>query len=305
MNTSFRQMQIFHTIAVEGSFTKASELLHLSQPAVSIQYKAFAEQFHFPLLQQRNKRYELTEFGQSIFDHVEHILRQVNVLETLNENAVGELAGSLHISSVSTGKYILPYLLSAFLDDHPKVRLVMDVTNKSRVVQALKDNTTDLAFVSVLPTDVDTKSEPLMENTLLLVAHPSYWATHKNLPFAENTFVYRESGSATRKAMETYFKECGIEPQKKIELLSNEAVKQSLMAGMGMSILPYIGIHKELEHGDLVVVPKWGLPITTQWHLCWRMHAPLSPVASAYLDYVRKHKESITRKYISNVPLTS
>ena len=297
MNYTLRQLEVFCTLVKTGSFTRASEVLHLSQPAVSLQYKSFSEQFHFDLLQQQNKRFVLTDFGALVHAEASAILQRVRNLAALNESVQGELVGTLRFSIVSTGKYILPTLLREFLELHPKVRLQMDVTNKDHVLQHLLDNTVDLSLMSLVPDRLALETETLMPNTLVLVCSPSYAEKHRPLDLTKLQFVFREHGSATRKAMEDFLKTSQIEPEYPLELTSNEAVKQSLLAGLGASVLPVIGIRRELNAGLLVELPVKNLPIVTAWHLAWRSNQRLSPVAQAYIDYVREHKERLIKNF--------
>lgn len=290
MNYTLRQLEVFCTLVKTGSFTKASEVLHLSQPAVSLQFKSFSEQFHFDLLQQQNKRFVLTEFGALVHAEASAILHRVQNLAAINESVRGELVGTLRFSIVSTGKYILPFLLREFLEAHPKVQLQMDVTNKEQVLQHLLDNTVDLSLMSLVPDRLALEVEPLMANTLVLVCSPSYAQKYQRLGLSKLQYVFRESGSATRKAMEEFLKKERIEPQYKLELTSNEAVKQSLLAGLGASVLPLIGIRRELNAGALVEIPNKHLPIVTSWNLAWRSNQRLSPIAQAYVHFIREHK---------------
>ena len=290
MDYTFHQLRIFCKVAELQSITRAAEALHLSQPAVSIQVKKFQDQFPIPLTQLVGKQLCITDFGQSIAAIAQSILKESDALLYKTRQYAGLLTGKLRISSASTGKYVIPYFLTEFLGRHPGIDLVLDVSNKESVLNHLRHNRIDFALVSVVPDDLDTEEELLLKNKLYLVGN-------SRSPEKDKPLIFREKGSATRLAMDRYFHtETG---RTKLELTSNEAVKQAVIAGLGYSILPLIGLKNELHNGELFILPSKGLPIETTWRLIWLRKQSLSPIARAYLDYVRTSKASIMEKHFS------
>ena len=302
MNYTLHQLQVFLKIAQHQSITKASEELHLTQPAVSIQLKKFQDQFSIPLTEVVGRQLFVTEFGKEIADAAEKILNEVYAINYKTLSYKGKLAGRLNISVVSTGKYVIPYFLSGFMDKHRGVDLIMDVTNKSRVVESLENNEVDFALVSVLPKKLKINTVELMENKLFYVG-----ASHLDLKnsaskrqlFEELPLIFREMGSATRNAMEAFLAKIRLPAPKKIELTSNEAVKQAVIAGLGCSIMPLIGIKNELRNKDLQIIPVKGLPISTTWNLIWLKSKALSPAAEAFLEYIKAEKDEIIAQQFS------
>jgi LysR family transcriptional regulator, low CO2-responsive transcriptional regulator len=296
MNYTLHQLQIFIKIAELQSITKASETLHLTQPAVSIQLKNFQDQFPIPLTEVVGRQLYLTDFGLEIADVAKKILNEAREINYKMLSYQGQLSGLLKISIVSTGKYVMPYFLSDFINQNKGIDLIMDVTNKSRVVESLELNEVDFALVSVLPKKLKVDKVTLMQNKLFFVASTKLviknGLANKKL-FENYPIIYREQGSATRNAMETFISKNKFSVAKKMELTSNEAVKQSVIAGLGCSIMPLIGIRNELINNDLQIVPVKGLPINTSWHLIWMKSKKLSPAAIAYLDFLNSEKESI------------
>jgi len=286
MNYTIHQLQIFLKVVQTRSITKASEELYMTQPAVSIQLRNFQDQFSIPLTEVVGRQLYITEFGHEIAAVAERVIQELHVINYKTEAYQGIMTGRLTVSSASTGKYVIPYFLSGFLEQHSGIDLVLDVTNKTRVVESLKNNETDFALVSVVPENLDIEEELLIENKLYLVGNRP--KKQKNKPL-----IYREEGSATRMAMEKYFSTHQGNHRKRMELTSNEAVKQAVIAGLGYSIMPLIGIHNELENEQLHILPTKGLPMVTQWRLVWLKGKRLSPVAIAYLDFVRKEKQKI------------
>lgn len=299
MNYTLHQLQIFLKIAEFKSITKASEALHLTQPAVSIQLKNFQDQFPIPLTEVVGRQLYITDFGMEIANASEKILNEVNNINYKTFAYKGQLTGRLKISIVSTGKYVMPFFLSDFMKDHSGVDLIMDVTNKSRVVESLELNEVDFALVSVLPKKLKIDKVPLMQNNLFFVAS-SQLVIKKSLSrkklFEEFPLIYREPGSATRNAMETFILKNKFSVSKKMELTSNEAVKQAVLSGLGCSIMPIIGIRNEIKNKELQIVPVKGLPISTEWNLIWLKSKKLSPVALAYLDFLNLKKDGIIKQ---------
>ena len=296
MNYTLNQLRIFLKIVEKQSITKASEELHLTQPAVSIQLKNFQNQFPIPLTEVVGRQLFVTDFGIEIASAAKRILKEVDSINYKLLSYQGELAGRLKISVVSTGKYVMPYFLSDFVRDNPGVDLVMDVTNKSRVVETLEENQVDFALVSVLPQHLNLNKVGLMKNVLHLVGNPKYFekVNLRKSAFSKDTpLIFREKGSATRAAMEGYLTKRSITVGKKIERTSNEAVKQAVIAGLGCSIMPLIGVHRELKNGELKIIPSKSLPIITTWNLVWLKNKKLSPVASSLLEYLGTKKEEV------------
>ena len=283
MNYTLHQLQIFLEVVRQRSITRAAEAMHMTQPALSIQLKNFQQQFDIPLVEVVSRKLYVTDFGQSIAELAENVLREADAIRYKTKEYDGLFTGKLSISSASTGKYVIPYFLSGFMQQHQGIDLVLDVTNKTKVVASLKNNEIDFALVSVVPEDVAVEQEPLLENRLYLVGNTTTFD-------AERPFIFREEGSATRRAMDRY-----LEPgqRKRMELMTNEAVKQAVVAGLGYSIIPLIGIKNELMTQELHIIPSPSLPIITTWQLIWLKSKKLSPVAQAYLAYVRTYKEQI------------
>ena len=298
MKYTLNQLQIFLKIVDHKSVTKASEELHLTQPAVSIQLKNFQNQFEIPLTEIVGRKLYVTDFGEEIAEAARRIIDQVNAIDYKTMAYKGELIGKLKISIVSTGKYIMPNFLSEFIRSNKAIQLNMDVTNKSTVINHLEKNDVDFALVSILPDHFQLEKLDLLTNELWLVGNEKLDSTkakpHKileNLPL-----IFREEGSGTRKAMELFLQDKDASVIKKLELTSNETVKQAVIAGLGYSIMPLIGIKNELENEQLYITPVHGLPIKTTWSLVWLKGKNLSPVANAFLEHLKENKKRIVEE---------
>lgn len=302
MNYTLHQLQVFYKITETLSITKAAEELFLSQPAVSIQLKNFQNQFDIPLTEIVGRQIYITDFGKEIAEAAEAILNEVYAINYKTQAYKGQLSGRLKISVVSTGKYVMPYFLSDFINNNKEVELEMDVTNKTKTLKSLKNNEIDFALVSILPKDIEVESKIILENKLFLIGNKYVDINPKNdlAEYAANyPLIYREAGSATRITMENYLDQNGIKPNMKLQLTSNEAVKQSVIAGLGLSIMPLIGLKNELDKGDLKIIPVKKLPIVSSWRLIWLKGKKFSPVANAYLKYINASHEEIKNTYFS------
>lgn len=289
MKYTLNQLHVFQKVFETKSITKAADQLFMTQPAVSIQLKNFQQQFNTPLYEYQGRGIVITEFGKQIAKIVGSCMNNLNELEILSSAYDNILKGKLKIASASTGKYVIPFFLSDFLKQHKGIDLALNVTNKSMVVESLLNNKIDFAIISTLPDNIEINEELLIENKLYLVG-----LSKQN--FISKPLIFRENGSATRLVMEGYFNKFkkGV---KKIELESNEAVKQAVLANIGISILPIIGLKNEIKSQQLEIIPQKNLPITTQWRIVWRKDKNLSPVAKAFLNYIKLNKEMIVHKY--------
>lgn len=298
MNYTLHQLKVFLEVVEKKSITKASESLFLTQPAVSIQLKKFQDQFPFPLIEIIGKKLFVTTFGEEIADASRKILSEVNKIDYRVSEFQGKLAGKLSFSVVSTGKYVMPFYLTDFIHEHSGIDFSIDVTNKQEVVSHLENNEVDFALVSVLPERLSIDKIPLLKNSLYLVGGKNESSDLSEV-LEKGTFLYREKGSATRKAMEEFMQKEEIKVAKKIQLTSNEALKQAIIAGLGYSIMPVIGLQGVIDKGDVQVIPHKSLPIDSQWYIVWLKEKKLSPVAQAFLTHLEKEKDAITKKYFN------
>lgn len=302
MNYTLSQLRIYLEIVQASGITKAAERLHLTQPAVSIQLKNFQSQFDIPLTEVVGRRLYITDFGKEIAVSAQRILDEVEVINNRTQDFKGKLTGRLKIAVVSTGKYVIPYFLSGFLKQHEGVELLLDVTNRAEVIESLETNTVDFALVSVPVEKMQLNRLYLLQNQLYFVGsrdaqpgkHPLTRKMLQTIPL-----IYREMGSGTRQVMEKYIRKHKLLVRKKLELTSNEAVKQAVIAGMGYAVMPLIGIKNELNNGDLKILPVRGFPIRSSWELLWLKEKGFSTVARRYLEYLRTEKEKIIREHFS------
>ncbi|MDG1728783.1 MAG: LysR family transcriptional regulator [Algibacter sp.] len=301
MNFTLHQLKVFSVIVQNKSITKAAEELNMTQPAASIQLKNFQDQFDIPLTEVIGRQLYVTTFGMEIYETAESILNKVGAIAYKTESFKGLLSGKLRISVVSTGNYVMPYFLKGFLKKHPQIDLVLDVSNKTNVIKDLEQNEVDFSLVTVSPRHLDLNEEPIMTNQLHLVAASSHDLNIKKIEdksiFNRIPLIYREEGSGTRFTMQQFFTEEAIKPKIKLELTTNEAIKQAVVADIGMSIVSLLSIKNELSQNELKIIPVKGLPLESTWKLIWLKKKSLSPVALAFLDYVRQEKDQVYNEF--------
>lgn len=299
MNYTLHQLQVFLKVVETKSITKAAAELFLTQPAVSIQLKNFQDQFDIPLTNVIGKQVYISDFGLEIAEIAERIINEVNAINFKSFTYKGILVGRLKLAIVSTGKYIMPYFLTEFMKVNTGIELSMDVTNKSKVIKSLENNEVDFALVSIFPQHGDFEEEILLDNKLFLVGNTDVKMTGKSYNqsiLTELPLIYREQGSGTRFVMEEFIEKKKLTIRKKFELTSNEAVKQAVIAGLGYSIMPLIGIHNELITDSVQIIPVEGLPLKSKWRLIWLKNKKMSPVSEAFLNEIKLNKKKIIEK---------
>jgi len=303
MNYTFHQLRFFMSVVDNQSVRKASEELNMTQPAVSIQLKNLQDQFDIPLTEVIGRKLYITDFGKELYQVAENILEQIANINYKTQAFRGMLSGKLKLSVASTGKYVIPYYLKGFLKQNPGIDLIIDVTNKTKVINSLENNQVDFALISVMPDKLELEQEVLLPNKLVLTAaYDTDWDLSKKANkhiFDNLPLIFREEGSGTRVTMQQYFKKANIVPQVRFELTSSEAVKQAVIAGLGYSIQSILSIKNEVKQKEIKIIPVAGLPLVEQWRLVWLPQKRLTVVASAFLKYITGNKKNIYSQYFS------
>ncbi len=294
-HSTLRQLEVFEAIARLGSFTRAAEELFLTQPTVSMQIKKLTTEVGLPLFEQVGKKIYLTDAGrelhktcQGIFDHFAHF-------EMAVANMKGLKTGKLRLAVVSTAKYFAPQLLGMFCRQYPGVDVSLKVTNRERVLERLADNQDDLYILGQPPKEVNAVAQTFLENPLVVLApiyHPlvnEKLITPKRI--VEEPFLSREFGSGTRIASERFFSERGLKLKIRMELGSNEAIKQAIIGGLGISVLSQHTLALDVPMRQLAVLDVEGFPINRQWYYAYPSGKQLSIVAQAFVGYLQQAAE--------------
>jgi len=290
MNVSLRQLRVFEAVARLSSYTRAAEELHLTQPAVSMQVRQLEDEVGLPLFEKLGKQISLTAVGHELFHYSRSINRSLQEMEEVIESLKGVNRGRLSVAVASTVNYFAPRLLAAFHQRYPGIGLRLDITNRERLVQQLQANAVDMVLMGQPPDAVDVESEAFMDNPLVVIAPPEHpLAAEKHIGIqrlAGEVFVMREPGSGTRQAMERFFAEQGVTICHGMQMSRNEAVKQAVRSGLGLSVVSLHTVELELETKRLVVLEVEGFPLERQWHLVYRRGRRLSPAAQAFRQFV-------------------
>lgn len=297
MNLTLRQLRIFEAVARLLSFTRASEELHLTQPAVSMQIKQMEQVVGLPLFEQVGKKIHLTEAGHEMAQYSRRILGIMAEAEQVIAEMKGLSRGRLTISVASTANYFVPRLWATFRAQHPDVNVSLNVTNRAGLIQALAENATDLVIMGQPPENLDLVAESFMPNPLVVVAPPSHpLARKKKIPLGrlqQETFLVREPGSGTRSLMERVFAEKGLELSTPMEMSSTEAIKQGVEAGLGLALLSAHTLEMESALKRLVILDVEGFPVVRDWYIVHRAGKRLSAVAQAFKDFVMRETPRI------------
>ena len=300
MHLTLRQLKVFEAVARHLNYTRAAEELHLTQPAVSMQVKQLEESLGVAFFEQLGKRIHLTEAGQELLGYARTITQQLDELEGVLNRMKGLGGGRLRISVATTANYFIPTLLGSFSRRYPDVTVSLDVTNRETLLRQLTENTVDLVVMGQPPAEADVEAQAFMDNPLVVVAPPDHpLSKQRKIPLArlqEETFLVRESGSGTRIAMERFFNERGMRLKTGMEVGSNEAIKQSVQAGLGLGLLSRATIEQELALRRLAVLDVADFPIMRHWFVVHRKGKRLSAAAEAFKQFMLKESTELLSK---------
>lgn len=300
-HSTLRQLEVFEAIARLGSFTRAAEELFLTQPTVSMQIKKLTDAVGLPLFEQVGKKIYLTDAGRELQKTSREIFERFSRFEMLVADMKGLKKGMLRLAVVTTAKYFAPRLLGPFCQQYPGIDVSLKVSNRERILERLADNQDDLCILGQPPEELDAVAEPFLENLLVVLApinHPL--AGKKRIPLArlaEEPFLLREPGSGTRMAAERLFAEQGVTMKVRMELGSNEAIKQAIVGGLGISVLSRHTLALDAPLGQLAILDVEGFPIQRHWYVAYPAGKQLTIVAKTFLDYLKQ-----APKQASDVP---
>ena len=300
MHLTLRQLKAFGAVARHLSFTRAAEELNLSQPAVSMQIKQLESQVGQPLFEQMGKKIYLTEAGREVYHYAKEISGEIGNMEAALASLQGIEHGTLSISVATTAHYFAPKLLSIFYQRFPGVDIRLDVTNRETLLSQLSENVVDMVIMGQPPRGIEVESGEFMENPLVVIAPPDHpFAKERSIPvesLSNETFIVREKGSGTRSAMERFFKTHKLNLNTGMEVSSDEAIKQSVQAGLGLSIMSRDATQMELQLGRLCIPDVLHFPIVRHWYVVHRKGKRLSPVATAFRDFLLNEAVGILKK---------
>lgn len=290
-HTTFRQLEVFESIARLGSFTRAAEELYLTQPTVSMQIKKLTEAVGLPLFEQVGKRIYPTDVGKALQATCREIFNEFGNFEMLVSDMKGLKQGRFHLAVVTTAKYFAPRLLGAFSQHYPGIELSLKVSNRESLLERLANNQDDLYILGQPPESLDVISEAFLDNPLVVVAPGDHALVNERKislqRLVEEPFIMREPGSGTRIAVERLFKEQNLQLKVRMELGSNEAIKQAILGGLGLSILSQHTLALDVAMGQLTTLDVEDFPIERQWYAVYQAAKQPSIVTMTFLDFLK------------------
>ncbi len=287
MHATLRQLQIFEAVIRHGGVTAASRKLHCTQPSVSIQLKQLTEQIGLPLFENSGREQRLTDAGEALYRACQLMSQAWSDFEAHINDLKGLKRGRLRLAVVSTAKYFIPRLIGPFCRAHPGIEVTIEVGNRESVLKRLRDGLDDLTFMARPPEDMTLDVKPFLDNPLVLIAP----ASHPCAPFgritledvAKETLLLREPGSGTRIAIDEFLAAHALKPSVRMEIGSNEAIKQAVAGGLGLSI---ISRHALRDTKGIVELACEGFPIPSTWYIVTLADRPLSLIGQRFVDYL-------------------
>ncbi len=302
IHATLHQLKVFEATARHGSFTRAAEELYLTQPTVSIQVKQLTKAVGLPLFEQVGKRLYLTEAGQKLLATCQEIFQGLEQFEMSVADLKGMKQGKLKLAVITTAKYFVPRLLGPFCKRFPGIDISLKVTNHKLIQESMSTNEDDLYIISQAPSQPDLAVHPFLENPLVVIAPTSHpLAQEKNIPIEalnNESFIMREPGSGTRTAVEKLFDEKDIKVRVRLELGSNEAIKQAIAGGLGISVLSQHTIISEGTTGEFAILDVQGFPIERHWYVANLAGKQLSVVAETFLQFLLEESPDMAKKLL-------
>ncbi|MDI3514578.1 MAG: LysR family transcriptional regulator, low CO2-responsive transcriptional regulator [Rhodocyclaceae bacterium] len=298
MRLTFHQLRLLLAVSREGSVSRAAQRLHLTQPTLSTQLRQLAEQVGLPLFERVGRKLHLTAAGHAVLDTAQRVEQELESLDETLAELRGDVVGRLRLAVVSTAETFIPRLLGDFRRERPAVEVSLVVLNRDAVIRRLTDNLDDLYIMSRPPQAPPVVATPFLSNPLVVVAAAEHPLAGRDTlaieTLAAEEFVLREPGSGTRQAAEQFFAAHGLALRPRLELGSNEAVKQAVAGGLGLSLLSAHALAHAVDEG-IAVLRVQGTPLPTQWQVVYPAGKRLTPLAGAFLDFLRERAAELER----------
>lgn len=308
IHATLHQLKVFEATARHGSFTRAAEELYLTQPTVSIQVKQLTKAVGLPLFEQIGKRLYLTQAGQRLLDTCQEIFEGLDQFEMAVADLKGMKQGQLKLAVITTAKYFVPRLLGPFCQRYPGIDISLKVTNHQHIQERMANNEDDLYIISSPPEQPDLKIHPFLENPLVVIGpknHPLAGKSNISIQALNGEpFIMREPGSGTRHVVQERFAENKVDVKVRLELGSNEAIKQAIAGGLGISVLSLHTIISEGTSGEFAILDIEGFPIPRHWYVANLAGKQLSVVAETFLQYLLEESHDMAEKFLPGLGRT-
>ena len=290
IQATLHQLKVFETVARHGSFTRAAEELFITQPTVSSQVKQLTKAIGLPLFEQIGKSLYLTDAGRELLATCQDIFERLSNFEMKVADLKGTKQGQLRLAVITTAKYFVPRLLGSFCKNYPGIDIALKVTNHQEIQQRMINNEDDLYIVSHPHKDIDLVSKSFLDNPLVVIANREHrLVDQKNIDIAnlnDEPFIMREKGSGTRDAVLDLFEQNNVSVKVRLELGSNEAIKQAIAGGLGISVLSKHCLISEGQFSELKILDVEHFPIERRWYVSHLAGKKLSIIAKTFLEYL-------------------
>lgn len=299
---TLRQLQVFKAVYDLKSYSKAGELLGLTQPAISSQVRHLERALELPMFEYVGRKLYCTAAGEEMADCVRSVFAALASAQNSLAALDGQVAGELRLVAVNTAQYVVPYMLGAFLQLNPQVTVSVSVVNRATALQRLNDNADDLVIMGMVPAERPLMSLPFLDNELVPVVpegHPLLKQHSVSAQaFLDSGLLVRESGSGSRLALELHCQNQRLRVTPSMELGSNDAVKHAVLAGLGVAVLPKLGMLSELALGRLHIIDIAGFPLRRSWCVVYPQARHPTPAMRAFIDYVQQNIRQFERMFV-------
>jgi LysR family transcriptional regulator, low CO2-responsive transcriptional regulator len=296
MNITFRQLRLFMALAETGSVSAAARMVHVTQPTASMGLKEITDAVGVPLYEVVARKVHLTQMGHELAKTARAISSEWDTFEQQVDSLKGLTRGKLKVAVVSTAKYFIPRILGTFCAKYPQIDISLEILNRDGVVKRLEDNLDDLYIMSQPPLHLDIEDEVFMPNPLLLIASKDHvLAKKKNIntdALKNERFIFREKGSGTRMTTDAHFKSLKFKPDVRLELGSNEAIKQAVIGGLGIAVLSKYSLGDKADQDEVAILKCNEFPIESSWHLVSPKGKKLSPIATIFKKHLSQQAKS-------------
>ena len=306
-SVTFRQLRVFTEVARHLSFSRAAESLHLTPPAVTMQVKELEGHVGLPLFERQGKQVQLTMAGEYFLVYAKRMMSTLKDAENVMARFKRIETGVLTIGLLSTAGYFLPALLARFQSEHPGVDVRLDVTRDlTKLLDRLHSNEIDLAVMGRPPKEYALRSEPFAGHPMVFVCppgHPLLGVGHPPLDaLVHHPLIARELGAEVRHALDAYLRDHRLAPRIAMEIPSNETIKASVMAGLGIGFVSLHAVVPEVRGGQLHIVEFEDTPVLRTWNLVHEASKVLSPAAEAFRYLMLEHGEALLAELSAGLP---
>lgn len=265
-----QQLQVFVTVAEKENFSRAAEELHMTQPAVSQYIQALERTVGTKLLDRSNRYVRLNKAGEIVYHHAKEILGLYTKIHYLIDDLTNNTSGPLSIgASYTFGEYVLPHIITKMLEQYPLIKPTITIGNTTEISELVLGHQLDVGIVEGHFADKNLKVEPFANDSMFVVASAKHRLASKGSvtisELEEETWIVRENGSGTREASEKLFKNGKITPKNTLVFGSTQLIKESVEAGLGISLLSDWAIRKEISMGILKVINIKGISINREF----------------------------------------